>query len=328
MVNSPQIRGVTGQAVNHPAVSVIMPLYNKEHEIGRAIQSILLQTFTNFEVIVVNDGSTDRGSEIVRSLSDPRIRIIDQTNAGVSTARNKGIAEAQADLIAFLDADDEWEPDFLETIIRLRDQFPSCDIFATNYSFRRANSCGRRAIIRGLPHDFKEGILTDYFKLASQSDPPLCSSAVAVRKKDIEAIGGFPMGVFAGEDLLTWARLAVKYDIAYHIEPKAYFYESGTAIRPRRNPQVPDIVGEELKKLLSSSEALHKEGLKEYISFWYKMRASIFLRLDYHKYAREEIRKAIGLSGLNPKLIIFLVLAFLPNKMSRTVFRLWHKRSY
>lgn len=310
-----------------PAISVIIPLYNKENEVSRAIKSVLSQTFVDFEVIVVNDGSTDKGPDIVKSISDPRIRIIDQPNAGVSAARNRGIFEAQAGLIAFLDADDEWEPDFLETIMRLRDKFPSCEVFATNYSFHRANDYRRRTIIRGLPLGFKEGILTDYFKIAAQSDPPLCSSAVVVTIKAIEAVGGFPIGVIAGEDLLTWARLAVKYVIAYHIEPKAYFYETGPAIAPRRKPQIPDIVGEELKKLPSSPEALHKEGLKEYIGFWHRMRASIFLRLDDHKYAREEIKKAIGLSGLNLKLINFLVLAFLPNKMSRVVFRFWYRKS-
>ena len=88
------------QTFNHPTVSIVIPLYNKEHEVVRAINSVLSQTFTNFEVIIVNDGSTDKGPVIVRSIGDPRVRIIDQQNAGVSGARNRGIAEVRAELSA------------------------------------------------------------------------------------------------------------------------------------------------------------------------------------------------------------------------------------
>ena len=236
-----------------PEISVVMPLYNKENEVKRAVESVLSQTVADFELIVINDGSTDKGPTVVRSINDPRIRVIDQLNTGVSAARNKGIAEAQTDLIAFLDADDEWETDFLGTIIRLRDKFPSCEVFATNYYFSRANNYRRPTIIKGLPKEFKEGILTDYFGIASQSDPLLWSSAVAVKRRAIESVGAFPIGVVAGEDLLTWARLAVRYEIAYSIEPKAYHWEPAEISgRPGRVFNVPDIVGQELQSILET----------------------------------------------------------------------------
>lgn len=310
------------ETLKHPTVSVVMPLYNKEREVTRAIESVLSQTFTDFEVVVVNDGSTDQGPEIVKTFNDPRMRIVDQANAGVSAARNKGISEARADLIAFLDADDEWEPDFLETIIRLRDKFPSCDVFATNYSYRRVNSYKRSTIIKGLPPGFKEGILTDYFKIASQSDPPLCTSAVAVTKKAIEMVGGFPIGVAAGEDLLTWARLAVKYDIAYSIISKARHWEPvELSDRPKRVPNEPDIVGQELESLLESLIGIKKRSLKSYIALWHRMRASIYIRLGNRGKALMEIRKAICYSGFNLKLIVYFAFALLPKRIFLTLIK-------
>ena len=95
--------------------SVIIPLYNKEKYIQNTLQSVLNQTFENFEVIIVDDGSTDDGPEKVGLISDCRIRFIRKENGGVSSARNRGIAEARGEYIAFLDADDEWRPHALKT---------------------------------------------------------------------------------------------------------------------------------------------------------------------------------------------------------------------
>lgn len=96
-----------------------MPLYNNRNEVERALRSIAAQTVSGYEVIVVNDGSTDDGEKVVRGMNNPHVRIINQENKGVSAARNRGVGEAENDLVAFLDADDEWNPDFLETIVRM-----------------------------------------------------------------------------------------------------------------------------------------------------------------------------------------------------------------
>ena len=90
-------------------ISVVIPLYNKEKQIKRTIQSVLTQTFQDFEIVIVNDGSTDNSTIEVEKIKDSRIRLIHQENAGVSAARNKGIEEAKYELIALLDADDEWK---------------------------------------------------------------------------------------------------------------------------------------------------------------------------------------------------------------------------
>ena len=118
--------------------SIVIPLYNKENLIEYSIRSILSQTFQDFEIIVVNDGSTDNSVSIAESVMDSRIRIINQTNAGVSAARNRGIKEARYNLIAFMDADDEWKPDYLDTQYRLIQKYPECSVFACNYEFQNS----------------------------------------------------------------------------------------------------------------------------------------------------------------------------------------------
>jgi glycosyltransferase involved in cell wall biosynthesis len=112
-----------------PAATIIIPLYNKRSYIGRALDSVLHQSFQDFEIIVVDDGSTDNGAEVVKSYDDPRIRLIRQENKGVSVARNTGADRATADFIAFLDADDEWMPRQLETVSGLRKKFPDAGLF-------------------------------------------------------------------------------------------------------------------------------------------------------------------------------------------------------
>ena len=104
-----------------PRVSVIVPLFNKEPFVRRALDSIARQTFRDFEAIVVDDGSTDRGAELVRTFADERVRLISQANLGPGAARNRALLEAQGDLVAFLDADDEWLPGYLAEVVRLLD---------------------------------------------------------------------------------------------------------------------------------------------------------------------------------------------------------------
>ena len=103
---------------NEVLISVIIPLYNKEKTIVHTLSTVMSQTYKCFEVIVVNDGSSDDSVQLINdNFSDSRIRIISQENSGVSVARNKGVEEAKGDWIAFLDADDEWLPDYLSTLM-------------------------------------------------------------------------------------------------------------------------------------------------------------------------------------------------------------------
>jgi glycosyltransferase involved in cell wall biosynthesis len=297
--------------------SIVIPLYNKEATVERAIRSALNQTVQDFEILVVNDGSTDNGPNVVKAIGDLRIRLIHQENQGVSAARNRGIIEAKHNLIAFLDADDEWLSTFLETIIWLYHKYPTCKVFGTKYYFLAPNGQQRLAIIKGLPAGFTEGIVANYFEIAVRSDPPLWSSAISVDKKAILEIGGFPVGIASGEDLLTWARLAMRYDIAYCNEPRACYHQPvNVTDRPGREPGIPDYVGDALVELLNKMDSTRNPAIRSYISFWYRMRANIFIQFGEGQKAREEIWKAAYYSRMGLRLFVLYAISRLPNNIS------------
>lgn len=119
------------------AVSVIIPLYNKQRYIQRALDSVFAQTYKDYEVLVVDDGSTDNGADIVQRCNDSGVRLIRQANAGPGAARNRGIRESSGPCIAFLDADDEWLPAFLEVSMNHLQTQPDCAQCGSIYKRRR-----------------------------------------------------------------------------------------------------------------------------------------------------------------------------------------------
>ena len=303
-------------------ISVVIPLYNKEKQIAHTLQSVFNQTFQNFEVVIVDDGSTDGSVSEVEKFSDLRIRLIHQKNAGVSAARNRGIEEAKGDLIAFLDADDEWKPEYLATQYHLSQKYPDCNVFACNYEFRNTEGKVTPTIIRKLPFTGEDGILSNYFEVASCSHPPICSISIMVKKSAIQKIGGFPVGIKSGEDLLTWARLAVNGQIAYSKKVVA-IYDLGegyvlTNLPPRRQ-DIGDPVGKELVKLLSVYS--EKMALKRYISHWHKMRASVAIRYGEKIETMKEVLRSLFYYPFNMKVIPFFFLAMLPKMVRLFIIR-------
>jgi glycosyltransferase involved in cell wall biosynthesis len=306
-----------------PTISIVMPLFNKEKEVLRSLSSVFSQTISDFELIVINDGSTDKGAAVVSGYTDSRIRLFEQVNSGVSAARNRGIAEARSDIIAFLDADDEWLPDFLETILRLRTKFPKCKVYATRYIMRYRNGASRTAIVKGLADGFLEGVLQDYFVVATQSDPPLCSSAIAVCKKAIIEIGGFPININAGEDLLTWARLATTYEIAYCFYPLVKYYvpQYGIIDQPPRLPQIPDLVSKGLKDIADNVSLHYLRDLNAYLALWHRMRAVAFIRSNMIAETMNEINLSVRYGGMSARLFMLRSLCCLPGKLPARVFK-------
>jgi glycosyltransferase involved in cell wall biosynthesis len=206
------------------SLSVVIPLYNKAPHIGRAIRSVLAQTEPAHEIIVVDDGSTDGGGEVVKTFTDRRIKLIFQKNQGESAARNRGVSEANGELIAFLDADDAWKPRFLETIYHLQKMFTQAGAYATAREAVDSNNLLRREQNNILPPAIKEGVIDNYFKVALKW--PVSSSSVAVPKKILQEIGGFPVGEILGPDQDTWLRIALRYPIAWSSEYLVCVYEN------------------------------------------------------------------------------------------------------
>lgn len=302
-------------------ISVVIPLYNKEQSIPSTLQSVLKQTYQDFEIVIVNDGSTDHSVEEVAKVTDPRIRLIHQKNAGVSAARNRGIEEAGGEYIAFLDADDEWKSDYLKIQYKLTQKYPECCVFACNYEFKDTQGKVTPTIIRKLPFKGEDGILSNYFEVSSCSHPPICSISIMVKKNAIQSIGGFPIGIKSGEDLLTWARLACRYSIAFYTIPLATFIfdeQHFNEDQRKRMPEEIDYVGSELAKLYKRHR--HVIGLKSYIGLWHKMRARIFMSKHNRKKALYECIYALRYS-ITIKIIIFLVLSLMPYRFIDYVFK-------
>jgi glycosyltransferase involved in cell wall biosynthesis len=205
-------------------VSIIMPLYNKAAHVRRAVESVLAQTHADFELIIIDDGSTDGGCDVIRRFADPRIRLIVQANAGASAARNRAIQEARYDLVAFLDADDEWHEDFLETVLKLRKKFPEAAVWGTAYSEVHPGG-----IIRHLPLDEEtrrhpDALLINFFRFSVQIQQPCNCSSMMVRKDALLRLGGFPAGMVRLTDTQTLFRLALRYPVAYCPMAKAIYH--------------------------------------------------------------------------------------------------------
>jgi len=204
--------------------SIVIPLYNKEKFIGQAIESVLGQTISNFELIIVDDGSTDESVNIVKRYTDIRIRLIEKKNEGVSVARNVGIKNAIAEYIAFLDADDEWLPDFLETIKNLINKYPEAGGYATSRYQEIENSILEKITYITFKENQTNSIIENLFRFIVYDKLPITSSSVCIKKNVFETIGMFPIGVKRGEDLDMWIRLFLKYPIAFSIEAKVIIH--------------------------------------------------------------------------------------------------------
>lgn len=205
-------------------ISVVIPLYNKGPHIRRAIDSVLGQSSSVDEIVVVDDGSTDDSVAVVQGLNCALLRLVQQKNGGVSVARNTGIQHARNALIAFLDADDEWLPCHVETLKRLATDFPECSAFASARAYGAEGTDVRPAHYRGIPEGDWEGVLPNYFK-AAMGAPPLWSSTVMVRREAFDVAGMFPVGERIGEDLDMWCRIALKYPVAFSRKVGAIKYK-------------------------------------------------------------------------------------------------------
>lgn len=197
-----------------PYFSVVIPLYNKENEIKRAIDSVLNQIFQDFELIIVNDESTDNSLSVVEAIQDTRIKIISQKNQGEYGARNTGILNSTAPYIAFLDGDDEWKPEYLETIRSLIEKYPDAGLYGTA-RLRVSDKNQQKSIVYGF-NEGDEGIVDMplYAFVKTRAGPISCSSAVVPRTVFNE-LGLFRPYSGAGGDWAMWTLIMLHYPLAY-----------------------------------------------------------------------------------------------------------------
>ena len=194
-------------------VSVVIPLFNKKDFIVRAIESVLAQKKSVIEIIIVDDGSTDGATELVKKLFGDTVVLYKQTNKGVSSARNKGIELAKSEFIAFLDADDYWHADFINNITFLHKHYPDAGVLCTGYEFSRSDGLVT-AKNSQVPNE--HGILKNYFLACCNADLPVTASSVCIKRSLLQDVSGFPIDIKIGEDQAVWGTLACMTQIAYH----------------------------------------------------------------------------------------------------------------
>jgi glycosyltransferase involved in cell wall biosynthesis len=276
-----------------PRFSVVIPLYNKENFIENTIQSLLNQTFSDFEVLVVNDCSTDTSEQLVARFDDPRINIIQHSvNKGLSASRNTGIKSANANYIAFLDADDLWKPSFLEKIDVLINQYPEASLFATKYEVLHKKN-------RIVTHDFKlknftkHGIIKNFFE-SNLNQSIYYPSCLCVKKIVFEDVGYYNEEVNYSEDVDFNLRAHATYKLAYWNEAAVtYLLDSENQITQNglKGKTIPDYDFYE-------AQFKGRQDIKKYLDFQRYIKAKLF-KLDGDNKRYLDMIQSMDTSNLN-----------------------------
>jgi glycosyltransferase involved in cell wall biosynthesis len=197
-----------------PFFSVVIPLYNKENYIKQTLESVLSQTFQDFEIVVVDDGSTDNGVEVVKSLSDDRIILHQQLNKGASSARNYGVEVSSSPWVALLDADDIWYKDHLFQFQQTIKTLPKAEVISNAYEIQLSSTYIKLPVY-SCTLDSQISYVQDYFS-CSLIDSLFWTSSIAFKKNVFLEVGGFDTSLKTGQDLDLFIRFALKYKLAYN----------------------------------------------------------------------------------------------------------------
>ncbi len=190
-----------------PFFSVVIPLFNKDKYVAQTLETVLKQNFADFEIIIINDGSTDNSEQIVKSFSDSRIKYFSTENQGAAAARNIGIEKSQSPYIAFLDADDLWFENHLQELKNLIDLYPNAGMYANRYQLVFENGSTYQPSFFGIADDY-EGVVEDYFA-ASLRYAVASSISIAVPKAIFAKVGNFKRYISSGQDTDMWIRIAL-----------------------------------------------------------------------------------------------------------------------
>lgn len=286
--------------------SVIIPLYNKENHIEKTLKSVLNQTFQDFEVIIVEDCSTDNSKQKAKSIISEKIRIIQhEKNKGLCASRNTGIEKANSDFLAFLDADDIWHDNYLEKIFQLIQNFPTAHLFATNYLEAYSNEIAVSPS-SNLKKFETDSIVPDFFE-SSLHQNIYCFSSICVKKEIFEKIGGFNTMINYGEDVDFNIRANNSFQLAYSNCPLVdviMFSENKITNSSLKNKTITDFDFYE-------PLAVCNKSLKKYLDINRYMMANNY-RNQGDLLNSEKLKKGIDknpkISGLNVKQRILLEL--------------------
>ena len=279
--------------------SVIIPVYNKQNFVYKTIQSVLSQTFSDFEIIIINDGSTDESENEILKFSDKRINYFKQKNSGLSATRNLGIKNGVSDFLVFLDADDIWEIGFLDKIHSLVVNFPEAKIYATNYYEVYPNGLKMKPKTT-LNFFDKDGLIKDYFK-ASLGQPIYCFCCLCIHKSVFKTIGLFNENITYGEDIDFNIRANLKFKVAYSSTAFAnysVFSENQITNSSFKNKITVDF-------LTYEKENLNDLSLKKYLDFNRYLIAKKY-KIIQDKINYNRMKSEIDFNNLNYKQLFLL----------------------
>ncbi|MFV0564643.1 MAG: glycosyltransferase family 2 protein [Flavobacteriaceae bacterium] len=284
-----------------PFFSVVIPLFNKAHYIEATIKSVLAQTFRDFEIIVVNDGSTDGSLDIIKRFGNDKIRLFSQENKGLSATRNFGISVSKGNIIALLDADDIWLPNHLQHIKQLYETFPDAKIYGTDYC-EKYNKNSILSVKKNLPEALKNQIfiVEDVF-LSNINQTIFCQSSLAFNKNIVTNYSVFDKTVTYAEDIDFYIRFCYRYKTAY-------FYKVSVEINANVANQITksSLLGKTLPNLdkYETWTENHK-SLKLYLDF-YRYVFSHLYRLENQPEKAKRFLSKIDYKNLTVKQIILL----------------------
>jgi len=250
---------------NTPFVSIIMPAYNAENFISKSIQSILSQSYQHWELIVINDGSKDNTSSVVKNFDNKRIILLEQENGGVSKARNRGIQNAKGDYIAFLDSDDLWLENKLEIQVKYMLDNPNVVLSYMDYS----SFIGDDVVVKNkqlypfVINNLNERLLVFNF---------IATLTVMVKSNILKEIGGFDIQLFGPEDWDLWIKVSQKGEIGYANENLALYREHNAGISKNKKRQLEEEY-KVLKRYILQGE---NQKLKKYALWFYNLKLANF----------------------------------------------------
>lgn len=265
-------------------LSVIIPLYNNAHTIVNTLNSVINQTYKDFEIIVVNDGSIDNGVEVInKHFSDTRIKIINQKNAGVSAARNRGVTESLYPYIAFLDADDEWMPTYLETLINAIRTYKNADMVgcASYYKNIKTGILSSNSLIDKF---YKKNVPINYFM---NPDRMTHIGATIFRKESFIQSGGFDKSISINEDVLLQGSIAMN-GLYIYVGDVLHVYVGGvhgqtTSLSGKEYKRTKDFI-EVINQLYNLYLRTNKRNKLVPIALKYRLRHSLLNMLKYKRY--------------------------------------------
>jgi glycosyltransferase involved in cell wall biosynthesis len=306
-----------------PQISVAIPIYNSERTIASTLASVAVQSFSDFEIVAIDDGSTDNSADIVAGFDDPRVRLIRQDNAGPSAARNAALHHARAAFVAFLDSDDLWRPAHLQTLVALSRRFPEAGLLGDRY-IEAADNSGivELAAEENMPLDAGR-LLDDYFAVWAREAAPFCTSTFMVRRQlGIEA-GGYKSGYWRGEDLEFYVRMALVTPVAASNYIGGIYRRTATGLTSRRLAS-PDVCMETIDRLLKLGTVAggRATSLREFYNKLAIAHALDCLLADDAVAARKFLDLSEGTVWHRRRWQLVRVLAALPGSIRQAVFAL------